>query len=264
MIEARDLGYRIGEATLVSGVDLALRPGEIAAIGGCNGAGKSTLLWLLAGLLTPTSGAVTLDGRPLAAFPARALARRRALLPQQDGLTQPLLAREVVALGRYPFGGTQALRNDPAVDRALSAVGGTALADRPFTTLSGGERQRIGLARVLAQIDGGEPDRVLLLDEPTSALDLGQQHAVLDILRATARRGVAVGMVLHDLNLAAAWADRLILLRAGRLLADGPPADVLTPSIVAEALGVRVHVLSHPDHGRPQLLVAGSGSDGRA
>jgi iron complex transport system ATP-binding protein len=259
MIAARRAGYQVDGRALVDAIDLELRPGQVAAICGRNGAGKSTLLGLLAGALRPTSGEVTLDGRPLPAYSARELARRRALLPQHDGLTQPLLAREVVALGRHPFGDGDPAH--PTVARALASVGAEHLADRPITRLSGGERQRVQLARVLAQLDGR--GGALLLDEPTSAQDLAHQHTVLQLVRDEARaRPLAVAVVLHDLNLAACWADRLVLLSGGRLAADGTPAEVLDASTVAEVLGIRAHVLPHPDHGRPQLLVAGPAADG--
>ncbi len=194
------------------------------AVAGRNGAGKSTLLSVISGLRRPTRGEVLLDGRPLTALTALALARRRAVLRQQDTLTAPLLAREVVALGRHPHGD-----GDPhgaPVARAMEEAEVAHLADRLVDTLSGGERQRVQLARVLAQLDGGG---VLLLDEPTSALDLAWQHRVLERVQQLARsRGLAVLAVLHDLNLAACFCDELLILRQGRQVARGAPEDVLT------------------------------------
>jgi iron complex transport system ATP-binding protein len=232
-------------------VSLELRPGELSVVAGRNGAGKSTLLAVLAGLRRPDAGRVVLDGVPVDRVPE--LAQRRAILAQRDVLDQPLLGREVVALGRFPYGPEDP---GPAVVRALGAVGGLPFADRRIDQLSGGERQRIHLARVLAQLDRPGPPGILLLDEPTSALDLASQHQVLGWLRALARRGLAVCCVLHDLNLAACWADRIVLLCDGAVLADGPPTGVITAETVERALGVRVHVVLHPDHQRPQLVVA--------
>jgi iron complex transport system ATP-binding protein len=253
-LRAEGVTVRIGARTLLERVSVALEPGALLALGGRNGAGKSTLLSVMAGLRRPSEGEVLLDGRSVHLFEARALARRRAVLPQRDRLDQPLLAREVVALGRYPHGKVDP--RAPQVERALQQVSALGLADRPVDQLSGGERQRVQLARVLAQLDAPGPPGLLLLDEPTSALDLASQHQVLRLLWEASRRGLAVLCVLHDLNLASCWADRLVLLSEGQVAADGPPSEVMTPEVLWETLGVRAHVLVHPDHGRPQVVVA--------
>jgi iron complex transport system ATP-binding protein len=253
-LSAEEVTVRIGARTLLDRVSVALEPGALLALGGRNGAGKSTLLSVLAGLRVPSSGRVLLDGSPLLQLEPRALARRRAVLPQRDRLDQPLLAREVVALGRYPHGAVDP--RAPQVERALQQVGALTLADRSVDQLSGGERQRVQLARVLAQLDAPGPPGLLLLDEPTSALDLASQHQVLRLLWEAARRGLAVLCVLHDLNLASCWADRMVLLSEGQVAADGAPGEVMTPEVLWETLRVRAHVLAHPDHGRPQVVVA--------
>lgn len=254
MIEATDVGVDIGGQALLQGVSLRLRPGQLLAIAGRNGAGKSTLLSVLAGLRAPTRGRVCLQGRALTSLRPVELARRRAVLHQRDPLSTPLLAREVVALGRYPHG--DASPHGEAVQRALALTETTHLADRPVQQLSGGERQRVQLARVLAQLDSDE-GQLLLLDEPTSALDLALKHSMLRTVRALAREHeLAVIAVLHDLNLAATIADRLLVLRSGRVVATGAPEEILNTQTLSHAFGVTAHVLSHPDHGRPQILVA--------
>ncbi|MCB9689013.1 MAG: heme ABC transporter ATP-binding protein [Alphaproteobacteria bacterium] len=253
-LRADRVTVRRGGRALVENVSLRPEAGELHVLAGANGAGKSTLLGALAGTVRPDEGEVTLDGRPLSAWSARALARRRAVLGQRETLSEGLSAREVVALGRYAHGGLSP--RAALVDACLRETGVAALADRAVPTLSGGERQRVHLARALAQVSGADPGAVLLLDEPTSALDLAAQVHVLGLLASLARdRGLAVVCVLHDLNLAGAWADRITLLRGGCRVAEGPPGDVLVPDVLQEALGVRVHVLPHPISGRPQVLL---------
>lgn len=221
-LAAEGVTVRLGGRAVLSGVSVQARPGQLQVLAGANGAGKSTLLSVLAGLRRPDGGEVTLDGRPLRRFQAQELARRRAVQSQRDRLEHPFLAREVVALGRFAHGDVDA--RSARVDRALARAGVSHLADRPMTELSGGERQRVHLARALAQVDGVEAG-ILLLDEPTSALDLRAQQLVLALLADAAHTdGLAVVAVLHDLNLAAAWADRLLLLAGGQILADGARA----------------------------------------
>lgn len=249
MLHLDAIHLRIGDAVLLDGVSLVVRPGEIVAVVGANGAGKSTLLKVAAGERSPNAGRVTLDGRPLASYAPAVLAGRRAVLPQQSALQFGFTASEVVALGRTPHAHRSSHKeDDAAVRRALAQAGVGHLAGRRYPTLSGGEQQRVHLARALAQLDGqahaGAP--YLLLDEPTASLDLAHQHAVLRTARALADAGTGVLVVLHDLNLAAQYADRLAVLRRGRLLADGPPADVLDPALVHAAFDVVVTVLPHP------------------
>ncbi len=252
MIHADHVHFAVGDRKLVDDVSLEARPGEVLVLAGPNGAGKSTLLRCLVGLYRPTSGEVRLDGQAVTNWGRLAFARACAVLLQDDGLSAPLLVREVVGLGRHPHGDVD--RYD--VGAVLREVGLPGLADRRIGTLSGGERQRVHLARVLAQLDGPEA-RALILDEPTSALDLAQQHLVLDrVARVTRERGIAAIVVVHDLNLAARFADRLALLVGGRLVACGPVAEVVTPDRLRDVYRVEVHVLPHPDDGGPQVLVA--------
>jgi iron complex transport system ATP-binding protein len=250
MLEVRSLHVRRDQREVLRDVSLSLAPGHFLAVLGPNGAGKSTLLDAVAGTVTPERGVITWLERPLGAWPTRELATQRGALRQRSDLVFPLLAAEVVALGRHPHGPR---RDDPArVTRALTRVGANALAQRPYTALSGGERQRVDLARVLCQVD--EPG-LLLLDEPTSAQDVGQQQRLLALARDLAREGYAVLAILHDLAGAAAYADRLLVLHRGRVVASGTASDVLTSGLLREVFGLHADVrrdrgvLSlHPHH----------------
>lgn len=256
MIRAEALAYRIGRTPLLDGVDLTIAPCRLTAVIGPNGAGKSTLLRCLCGEIAPASGRITLDGTPIAAWDLVALARRRAVLPQQVTLDFPLTAREVVALGRGPHRGVaDAAADRRAVDAALDAADVAALADRCYPTLSGGEQQRVQFARALAQIHGtASAPAYLLLDEPTASLDLAHQSAVLRVARGLADTGTGVLAILHDLNQAARFADEVVLLRRGRVFAAGPPAGVLTAATVEAVFGCPVEVVPHPHSDRPFLV----------
>lgn len=263
MLTARDLSVVLGRKPILSEVTVDLRPGELVAVIGPNGAGKSTLLQALAGGIQPQAGEVALDAVPLARWTREALALRRAVVPQDSVLAFPLSAVEVALLGRSPHRRAGTPRRDLAVvAEALQATGTDHLADRDYTTLSGGERQRVQFARALAQIwpgDGASGDgagRYLLLDEPTASLDLKHQHQILRLARNVAARGHGVLAVLHDFNLAALYADRLVLLVEGRLVADGRPDQVLTADRVEEAFGMPVMVARHPRGGAPMVIPA--------
>ena len=249
----RQLVVRRGGKALLLGVDLDVSSGERVALVGPNGAGKSTLIRCLAGSWKPDEGEVVLDGRPLAQWTPRALARRRAVLSQTGRLEFGFSVAEVVAMGRAPHGGADP--HHPAVQAALETVGVWHLAQRSWGTLSGGERQRGRLARVLAQLDErSEGTRVLLLDEPTNHLDMVWQQTVLSVSARLAERGFAVVAALHDLSHAAAWADRVVVLHDGRIRADAPPADALNPHVIKDVYDLEVHVLTHPDSGRPLVV----------
>jgi iron complex transport system ATP-binding protein len=233
VLEARDVRLRRSGRLALDGASVTVAPGELVALCGPNGAGKSSLLAVLAGDLRPETSEARIDGEPVAALSPRALALRRAVLEQAPTLAAPFTVAELVALGAElaPLAADAA-----ALTRAaMAAAGVAAFADRPATALSGGEQARCHLARALAQLAAGRAaghGRWLLLDEPTASLDLAHQIAVLRAVRAEVDRGAGVLAVLHDLNLAAAFADRVALMAAGRVVADGPPAQVLT----AEAL----------------------------
>ncbi|MER5865715.1 heme ABC transporter ATP-binding protein [Kitasatospora sp. NPDC002040] len=252
LLTAAGLHLAVGGRELLSGVDLVVRAGEVLALLGPNGAGKSTLLSVLAGDVPPSSGTVLLGGRPLGDHRPAELALHRALLPQSAALSFPFPAGEVVRMGRAPWAGTAAeAEDDEAVAAALAATDSTAFVDRPFTALSGGERARVALARVLAQRTA-----LLLLDEPTAALDLRHQELVLQVARDRARAGDAVVVVLHDLSLAAAYADRIVLLADGRTVADGPVAEVLDAPLLSRVYAHPVEVFPHPGTGTPLVVPA--------
>jgi iron complex transport system ATP-binding protein len=259
MLEARGVSVAANGHTLLAAVDIALRPGRVTVLIGPNGAGKSTLLRALAGELRPTQGAVRLDGRDLAAFTASELARRRGVVPQASLLAFPFTALEVVILGvTVPGFETSAAHAQRAALEALEALGLSEIAHRPYVHLSGGERQRVHIARVLCQLGtgpvGSGETRYLLLDEPTSSLDLAHQMLALDAIRREAERGLAVLAVLHDLNLAAALADDMVLLVRGRVAAAGRVAEVLKDDLLSAAYGCPVRTNRKPDGGRPFVL----------
>lgn len=260
MLRADDIHVRFGPAEVLKGSSLSVAPGEVVAVLGPNGAGKSTLLSVLSGALRPQGGKAALEGTALADWAPRHLAGRRAVLPQHSELAFGFPVLEVVLLGRSPHAGTASRSEDLAVAQAcLAEAEVTHLAGRVYTTLSGGERQRVQLARVLAQIDfpavqRRHHDRYLLLDEPTSSLDLAHQHATLRTARRAAERGIGVLAILHDLNLAAMYADRLVVLHGGDVAAEGPPAAVLTEDLVEEVFELRVAISRHPTRGCPQVL----------
>ncbi|MEU3564431.1 heme ABC transporter ATP-binding protein [Kitasatospora sp. NPDC006786] len=250
LLAAEAVRLEVGGRPLLAGAAARVAAGEVVALLGPNGAGKSTLLSVLAGDLRPDSGGVTLRGRPPSDYDAAELALHRALLPQSAALSFPFPADEVVRMGRAPWAGTSAAAEDAAaVAEAMAATESTAFAGRPFTALSGGERARVALARVLAQ-----RTPLLLLDEPTAALDLRHQELVLRVARARAAAGDGVVVVLHDLSLAAAYADRVVLLTDGATVADGPVAEVLRAPLLSEVYGHPVEVLAHPRTGVPLVL----------
>ncbi|MFJ6212191.1 heme ABC transporter ATP-binding protein [Streptomyces sp. NPDC092296] len=250
LAEARALRVTLGQRPVLDGVDIAVRAGEVLALVGPNGAGKSTLLAALAGDLPAESGEVLVDGAPVDAWSAPDLALRRAVLPQSAPLAFPFAVEEVVRMGRMPWSGTAAAEHDDAaVATAMAATEVAAFAARPYPALSGGERARAALARVLAQ-----HAPLILLDEPTAALDLHHQELVLRICRDQAAEGRAVVVVLHDLGLAAAHADRVAVLAGGRIAADGPPTDTLTEQLLSTVYRHPVEVLPHPRTGTPLIL----------
>jgi iron complex transport system ATP-binding protein len=233
-------------------LDLALAPGEVIGVIGPNGAGKSTLLRVACGDIAADSGTLELLGRPLNAWPPRQRARRLAVLPQQSLLTFPYTVTEVVTLGRVPHDSGRAT-DRRIVDNVLAALDLDHLRERRYTELSGGERQRVQLARVFAQVWEGDGPRLLLLDEPTSALDLAHQQQVLAGVRNLARDGCGVLMVLHDFNLLAAYADRLLVLQTGQCRALGTPDSVLSEQLFRDVFDVDVNILRHPTRGTPMV-----------
>ncbi|MFE9660213.1 MULTISPECIES: heme ABC transporter ATP-binding protein [unclassified Streptomyces] len=245
LAEAQELSVRLGARPVLSEVSVTARAGEVLALVGPNGAGKSTLLAALAADQEPAEGTVRIAGRPAADWSAADLALRRAVLPQAATLSFPFPVEDVVRMGRAPWAGTEREDEDEeAVASAMAATEVTEFTGRSFSGLSGGERARVALARVLAQ-----RAQLLLLDEPTAALDLRHQELVLRVCRERAASGDAVVVVLHDLGLAAAYADRVAVLREGRLAAEGEPGRVFTEASLTEVYRQPVEVFPHPRTG---------------
>ncbi|WP_433498406.1 ABC transporter ATP-binding protein [Sphaerimonospora sp. CA-214678] len=248
------LGY--GDRVVVTALDLVVPPGEITVIVGANACGKSTLLRSLSRLLAPRGGRVVLDGREVHRMPAKELARTLGLLPQSPVAPEGITVLDLVGRGRHPHQGIFTRwndRDDAAVAAALEATRTADLADRPVDELSGGQRQRVWIAMALAQ----QTD-LLLLDEPTTFLDASHQIEVLDLLTdLNHTRGTTIVMVLHDLNLAARYADHLIALADGGLHACGTPAEVLTEDSVRTVFGLDSRIIEDPVSGRPLMLPIG-------
>jgi len=249
-LQAVDLALSRHGARILSGVSLAVEPGQALGLLGANGAGKSTLLAALAGELRADSGAILLDGAPLSSLPPRRQARQRAVLPQKPSLSFDLGVEEVVAMGAYPFPELDPIEVQELVGTALALAGVPHLAQRRYPELSGGEQQRVQFARVLAQCQAGHTPgttRYLLLDEPISSLDPKHQ---IELLRTTAtlarEQGLGALVILHDANLAARWCDRLVMLGGGTMVADGAPDAVLTPANLRAVYDIEADVLPHP------------------
>lgn len=260
-LRAQNLWLSRGRHRVLRDVSLSVSAGEFVALVGPNGAGKSTLLHCLAAQLRPTRGRCMLDGVGLDRASASDLARRRAVLPQEVTIGFPLRVKDVVELGRAPWRRRVEPRdNAEAIAWAVATTGITPLMGRDYRDLSGGERQRVQLARVLAQVwknkNEARQPRYLLLDEPTSSLDIGHQQRLLGMVRAVVADGIGVLAVMHDLNLTAAFADRVYLLARGRLVTTGTPTEVIRTDIISQTYGARVDVDTNPRTGRRVVLPA--------
>lgn len=247
---ALELGYRA--RPVIAGLDVRIDPATVTALVGPNGSGKSTLLMALARVLAPRDGQVRLDGQPISARTSMEVARRLAILPQTSIVPPGLRVRELVEQGRYPRLGPLAMlgrRDDAVMARAMTMAGVASMADRRLDSLSGGERQRAWIAMALAQDTG-----ILLLDEPTTYLDIRHQidlmELVVDLVRT---QGKTVVMVLHDINQAARYCDRIIALRSGTIVADGPPDEVVTADVLHEVFDVHARITRDPVSGRPMF-----------
>jgi iron complex transport system ATP-binding protein len=253
-VESATIGY--DERIVVHDMTLEIPTGRITTIVGANACGKSTLLRAMARLLKVKAGRVLLDGTPIDDLPSRQVATLLGLLPQTPISPEGIDVADLVGRGRYPHQGwfrRWTAEDDVAVEEALAATDTLDLADRPVDELSGGQRQRVWIAMALAQ----QTD-VLLLDEPTTFLDVAHQVEVLDLLTDLNRtRGTTIVMVLHDLNLAARYTDNLVALRAGRLVAQGPPSEVVTAELVEEVFGMAAQVVPDPVSGTPLVVPVG-------
>lgn len=249
-LSMQGVSYQVGKHQILHDVSLDLHYGQVLALVGPNGAGKSTALGLFAGDMPPTRGKVYLDDQPLEDWGAQDLAQIRAVLLQANQVAFSFTAQDVIDMGRAPWIGTaQADEDSAAIASAIASTDVAHLLHRTFPTLSGGEKARVSMARILAQ-----QTRIVMLDEPTAALDLRHQEDVLRIARDIAAQGRAVIVVLHDLSVAAAYADTVAMLHHGRLAASGPPHEVLTAARVEEIYGTTVRIIADPDTGRPVVL----------
>ena len=243
LLHANGLHAGYGARPVLRDIALRIAPGECIALLGPNGAGKSSLLKVLAGLLPATAGTIAIAGKALPAWRADALAKQRAYLGQHAEVHWPLPVRDVVALGRLPYGHRQLTPHDEhCIDTAMQAADVHALAQRPVTALSQGERARVLIARLFAT-----EAPLLLADEPTAALDLAHQHQLMQLFRQHCQRGGGAVLVLHDLNLAARYCDRVLLLQHGEMVGQGSPTEVLTAAQLAAVYGVEAEVLQRGD-----------------
>lgn len=252
LLQAHNVTLRLGARKLLDDINLTLTAGEVVALIGPNGAGKSTLLRVLTGFQPPENGEISLAGRAITEWSGEALSRKRAVMRQRSGIAFSWAVEDVIAMGRAPWPEKD---TKSVVQEVMALTGCDALAGRDFCQLSGGEQQRVQLARALAQLwHNGQPHGWLFLDEPTSALDLYHQQHILRLLRRLSLMGtLSVCVVLHDLNLAALWADRIVLLHEGRLVANGTPQEVLDESTLQHWYQADLRVFSHPEHPVPQV-----------
>jgi iron complex transport system ATP-binding protein len=248
----------MGTKTLVENVDLAIKPDEVLAILGPNGAGKSTLFKIMAGEYRHYTGELSLNEQSIDAFSANNRAQMIAVLPQSSELSFAFSVLEVVMLGRLPHS-TGRIRDREIAHQAMHKADVAHLAESLYPSLSGGEKQRVQLARVLCQIWEPTPlgPRYLLLDEPTSALDLSHQHHTLALARELASQDVGVMCILHDLNLAAQYADNILLLGNGKVVNQGAVEQMLTPDQISQLYQINVDVIKHPSGGHPLVIASG-------
>ncbi|MBD2246553.1 ABC transporter ATP-binding protein [Nostoc sp. FACHB-888] len=253
VLEADRLQAGYGDRSIIADLSLTIEQGNITALVGPNGSGKSTLLKTLARLLSATKGAIYLNGTDIHCLSTTVVARQLAILPQAPNVPASLTVGELVEQGRFPHAGPLGMlrrQDHSAISQALSLTGMTEFAYRSLDSLSGGERQRAWIALALAQATP-----ILLLDEPTTFLDIGHQLEVLDLLRFLNReRGMTIILVLHDLNQAARYANRMVVLKQGKIVADGIPTSVLTSVLLEQVFGVRAHILADPESGTPVCL----------
>ncbi|MFK7864595.1 MAG: heme ABC transporter ATP-binding protein [Pseudohongiellaceae bacterium] len=259
MLRAHNLNYSISNNTLLSDASLTIRPGELTVILGPNGAGKSTFMNLLCGDLHPSSGGITLDDIPINRIEQKQIAKRRAMMPQSSRVVFPFAALEIVMIGRSPHVAGSESRQDLFIAQsAMACTGVSHLASRNYNTLSGGEQQRVQLARALAQIwdEESKPSeaRYLLLDEPVASMDLSHQHETLRIAKMFAQRNVGVLVILHDINLASMYADRLAIFEGGKIRRQGTPRDVLNEELLTDVFDINVMLSEHPTLDCPLMV----------
>jgi len=258
MLNARNVTYSIGNFKLVEDITLDFKSGELAVIMGQNGAGKSTLLKILAGSLKHYAGEVIMMDRSLDSFSDLELAKTRAVLSQHYDVSFPIPVGEIVLMGRYPhFKNTPSANDNVICEKAMEMMGVTQLSDRDYNTLSGGESQKVQMARVLAQIWQAEENeqKILFLDEPVSSLDLHYQHYILRIAKEYAKSNILVIAVLHDINLAFNYADRVIFMKTGKIVKTYSGDEEVDKTVVSEVFDVKTEIIKNPFSNKPIFVV---------
>ncbi|MGK6350784.1 heme ABC transporter ATP-binding protein [Parapedobacter sp. DT-150] len=254
MIEVKNIHYSVGNAKLIDDVSFDVRPGQLVAIIGANGAGKSTLLRLLCKEIPAARGDIYIRQQPIETYKLEELAKFRAVLAQSNTLSISFSVRELVMMGRYPHFANNPTEDDVRmVKTVMDETGITEFADRDYHTLSGGEQQRVQLARVIAQIYD-QPEGILLLDEPTNGLDLLYQQQMLSLARNLANRGYCVVSILHDINFASRYADKVLILKKGKRIAFGKPREVVTCENIHQAFNIRVRLLDDEEFKCPLVI----------
>ncbi len=255
-LSAQLISFSIKGKKLLSNVSLEAKEGAFTALLGPNGAGKSTLLNILAGDLRVSSGEVLVDNIPLVHIDTKEFAKRRGVLSQSIGISLPFSVQEIVMMGRYPHFKDSPRKEDfEACDEVLALTGIEHLCQKPYSQLSGGEAQRVQFARILAQIWGTDwSDKILLLDEPTNNLDPYYQHQLLGIAQSLAKKGCCVLAVLHDLNLASQYADKMVFLDKGKMVAEGSPTEVLTEELLDSVYRLKTKIIQNPETKAPFVL----------
>lgn len=255
LVSLDSVGVRRSSRRLLDDISLDVLRGEVLALVGANGAGKSTMLGVVAGDIAPDIGTVTLRGRSIDSMTPEELARVRSVLPQQTLLQFGFRGRDVVEMGRSPLAPERRQHDAYAVEQAMASTESRHLGERRYPTLSGGEQMRVSLARVLAQ-----ESPLLLLDEPTASLDVRHQHLVMEVAQAFAAEGATVVCILHDLNLALAYADRIAVLAQGQLVAAGAPWEIAEGDLLEQAFACPMTVMPHPHRPAPMVLTLGAGT----
>lgn len=257
MINVKNVSYKVANHFIVDGISFEAKKGEVLAIIGANGAGKSTLLKLLCKEISPSKGKILFSDRDLESISHKELARMRSVLTQHHTVSLSFMVTELVMMGRYPhFEGQPTYNDGHAVRLAMEATGITHMAGRSYHTLSGGEQQRVQLARAIAQITDVEGGW-LFLDEPTNGLDLLHQQQLLNQARKMASQGFGVICILHDINHAAAFADKILVLKKGKQLGFGTPAEIINREMIAEAFGVDIRIINNDEFSSPLVVTTG-------
>jgi len=254
MIEAKDISYSIGKMKLVSKVSFQVQPGELLAVVGANGAGKSTLLKLLCKEIQGSSGEILIRNKPIEQYKLDALAKFRSVLAQSNTISVSFRVLELIMMGRYPHFENHPTEEDARIVKAvMEETGVTEFANRDYNTLSGGEQQRVQLARVIAQIYD-QPNGLLFLDEPTNGLDILYQQQILSLARNLADRGYCVISILHDINYASRYANKVLMLKKGEMIAFGEPREVINCENIHQAFNIHVKLLNDEEFKCPFII----------